>query len=85
MLNEIEGPVEINFKLVTAGFSFFNDPEKSIRIKDGGEVFSSMDSRGSKDISVIDANSDHRWYLYEVSVQRDDNLILTTDPLIINM
>lgn len=84
MLNKIDGPVRINFKLVTAGFSFFSDPGESIRIENGGDAFSGLDSNGTKDITVTDENDDHSWYLYEVSVRRDDDLTVTTDPLIIN-
>lgn len=84
MLNKIDGPVRIEFSLVTAGFKFFPTPKDSIRIEGENEVIYVADSKGDKTIVVNDENNDHRWYLYEVSVERDDKLTVTTDPLIIN-
>lgn len=84
MLNKINGPVCITFKLVTLGFRFLDTAEESIRFEGEHEIFLDFNRESDKKVTVIDENGDHRWYLYEVSVLRDDNLTFTTDPLIIN-
>lgn len=84
-LKDVSDPVCIEFNVVTAGFKFPSVAEEGIKIIDNNnEQFSNLHLDSVTRISVTDANEDHWWYQYEVSVLRDDGLEVTTDPLILN-